>query len=251
MYYLLKNQNLVIQNAIDKVGSYRKLSKIINIPRASLVRYKQGKALPEKRLNSITCLLGIKDKNKIILKELKENWRQIIGGKNCVKIKKAKGTFRKDLEKAQKMGALKLKEWHKKMKRENPREYYLSQYSKFKKIGGYKYKTENEEKVRNLLEKQVADTLRKLKIKYEYEPLIKVGRKYFFPDFLIGNKIIIECTAWKGEEKAYKLKEKIEHLKKDYKVYILIPKNLYSYYKILNNHLILGVDEFVPIAQTF
>ena len=56
---------------------------------------------------------------------------------------------------------------------------------------------------------------------------------------------------WKGLEKAYKLKSKIDMLKKKYNVYVLIPKNLYSYYKILNHHLILGLDEFVLVAQTF
>jgi len=125
------------------------------------------------------------------------------------------------------------------------------QYSKFKKIGGYKYITKRGEKVRNYFEKEVADMLHKLWIGYEYEPLVNIGKRYFSPDFLIDNKVIIECTAWKGENKAYKLKEKIDILKKNYKVIVIIPKNLYSYYKILNDHLILGLDEFVPVAQTF
>lgn len=32
----------------------------------------------------------------------------------------------------------------------------------------------------------------------------------------------------------------------------IIPKPLYSYYQTLDNkHLILGLDDFVPVAQTF
>ena len=53
------------------------------------------------------------------------------------------------------------------------------------------------------------------------------------------------------ETKAYKLKEKIKDLKKNYKIYIIIPKNLYSYYKILNSYLIKGTEDFVRVAQTF
>ena len=96
------------------------------------------------------------------------------------------------------------------MKMENPKKYYMMQYEKFKRIGGYKYRTNNGEKVRNELEKEVANLLKKNKIEYEYEPLIKSDNKYFFPDFLINNKIILECTAWRGEAKAYKLKELLQ-----------------------------------------
>jgi len=137
------------------------------------------------------------------------------------------------------------------MKLTQPRKYYEMQYSKFKKIGGYNHKTKRGEKVRNILEKQIANILHKLNINYEYEPLIKSDGKYFFPDFIINKKIVIECTSWKGEIKAYKLKEKINHLKKDYNVFVVIPKNLYTYYKILDNYLVKGIEEFVLVAQTF
>jgi hypothetical protein len=161
------------------------------------------------------------------------------------------GTFDRDMKIIQGKQSLKLKEWHAYMKKNKPREYYLLQYSRFKKIGGYKYKTKNGEKVRNLFEKQVADLLFDLNLKYEYEPLINVGAKYFFPDFLINGKVIFECTAWKGEDKAYKLRDKINHLNGKYEVYVVIPKHLYNYYKILNNHLVLGLDECASVAQTF
>ena len=127
----------------------------------------------------------------------------------------------------------------------------MVQYSRFKKVGGYKYQTNRGEKVRNLFEKKIADILNMLKLNYEYEPLVNIGNKYFFPDFVIDKKIVIECTAWKGHQKAYKLREKINVLKEKYKVFVVIPKNLYSYYEILNSYLILGLEDFVPVAQTF
>ena len=77
-------------------------------------------------------------------------------------LKKENGTFTKQLKKAQKSGIEKIKEWHKKMKRENPKEYHLIQYEKFKKIYGYKFTTVKGEKVRNKFEKDVADKLTEL-----------------------------------------------------------------------------------------
>jgi len=88
-------------------------------------------------------------------------------------------------------------------------------------------------------------------IVYLFFWIILIHRASFFPDFLINNKIIIECTSWRGDIKAYKLRDKIKHLEKKYKVFVLIPKDLYSYYRILDNHLILGLDEFASVAQTF
>ena len=250
MYIKIRGQKEVIKNAIEKAGSYRKLSKILEIPFSTICAYENGRVIMEKRFLRIINFLNIK-KEHIVFQKLEDNWKQILGGKNCVISKKEKGTFEIQLKKAQTKGAMEFKRWHKRMKENEPEKYYLSQYNNFKKIAGYKYNTNKGEKVRNIFEKQVADILHKLKINYEYEPLIKANNKYFFPDFLINKNIIIECTSWKGETKAYKLREKIKHLKKKYKVFVVIPKNLYSYYKILDNHLIKGLDEFVPVAQTF
>lgn len=59
---------------------------------------------------------------------------------------------------------------------------YKRVLEKFKKIAGYKFITENGEKVRNNFEKEVADLLKKLGLDYKYESLVKVGNRYFFPD---------------------------------------------------------------------
>ena len=95
----------------------------------------------------------------------------------------------------------------------------------------------------------ITDILKDMNLKYKYEPLVKAGGKHFFPDFLINNKIIIECTGWRGYDKAIKLKKKIRYLKKRYKVYVVIPKTLKRYYEILNRHLILGTDNLSNIIQ--
>lgn len=253
MYLKLKEgkQTSLIKSSIKKAGSYRKLAKLIKIPRASLLDYSNGRIIPKERFELLAKFLKINNSNDLILEILPDNWKQVRGGEKCVIIKKEKGTFEKDLKKAQKAQSKKLKKWHKFMKKNKPEEYYNIQFSRFKKMLGYKLLTKRGEKVRNILEKQIADILLKLKIDYQYEPLVRIENNYFFPDFVIDNKIIIECTAWKGVEKAYKLKRKIEILSKKYKVFVVIPKALYRYYQILNQNLIKGLEEFVLVAQTF
>jgi len=240
-----KKQEKLINRAIKKAGTYRSLSKILNIPKATIYNYK-SETIPKERFDLIVNFLKVKNPDKLIIKKLSDNWKQILGGKNSVKSKIEKGTFEKQIKEARSKNSKRLREWHKSMKRNNPKEYYLIQYSRFKKIGGYKFKTKKGELVRNIFEKQVADQLHKKRIKYKYEPLVNIGKKYFFPDFLINNKTIIECTMWKGESKAYKLKEKIKHLKKKYQVFVIVPKHLNKYYKILNSHLINELDDVSP-----
>lgn len=251
MYVKLKNQKDLLQEAIDRCGSYRKLAKKLQIPGSSLLEYKNEKVIPFGRFEKISKFLGLKDIEKLIKEKLEDNFKQIIGGKKCVLAKKKKGTFERDMKRIQKIQSEKLKKWHKMMKKEKPEEYYKIQYSRFKKIAGYKYKTKRGEKVRNLFEKQVADILYSLGFNYKYEPLVKSKGKYFFPDFLINKNIIIECTAWRGEAKAYKIKDKIKYLKDNFKIFVVIPKHLYRYYKILDYHLVVGLDALAPVAQTF
>lgn len=248
MYIKIKYQEKIIRKAIKKAGSYRKLSKLTKIPRSSIFEYCRGRPILEERFYALSKLL---EKDLTVLEKLPDNWKQVRGGKKLIEIKKQNGTFDKEMKRWQDFQAQKLKRWHRFMRINKPKEYYKIQYSRFKKIGEYKYETDKGEKVRNKLEKEIADKLNQLRIKYEYEPLVNVEDNYFFPDFLINNKVIVECTMWKGFEKAYKLKNKVDVLKKKYRVYVVIPKTLYSYYKILNSHLILGLDEFVPVAQTF
>lgn len=252
MYYKLKEGLLkkLTSKAINKSGNIRNLERDISIPRSTLGEYHlEKRAISKNNLSKLEIFLGKKVSKKEILKEMPDNWKQKKGGINSVKTKRKLGTFKEQLNRARKKAENKSSEWHKKMKKENPEKYYTSQYEKFKKIGEYKFTTLNGEKVRNNLEKETADKLKKLKIAYRYEPYINIQNKAFFPDFILKDKIIIECTAWRGYDKAIKLKKKIKYLEKKYKVYVLIPKALNKYYKILNNHLIFDLNEKDLIAQ--
>lgn len=256
MYLKLKSGvlNKIITQTFKKVRDIKKFSKEIKIPKSTLYLYRDEKRLiSEKNLKKLEEFLDIKVTEEEIIKQLPDNWKQVIGGKNCAEKKKKEGTLYNQLKEARKKIPFgkSAKAWHTRMKRDNPDEYHMIQYERFKKIGGYKFITKKGEKVRNLLEKQTADILFDNKIEYKYEQMINFNKIYFFPDFLIKPNIIVECTAWRGFDKATKLKSKIDCLKSKYRVFVLIPKALNNYYKILNNHLVLGLDEFVPLAQTF
>jgi len=249
MFVRLKNQEKFIKSLIKKEGSYRRLAEKLGIPHPSFFPYCYGRVIPEERAKKIVSFSG-EIYEQMIEQVFEKNFRQKIGGRNCVALKKKKGTFERDMKIIQKMQSERLKVWHRDMKKNNPEEYYTIQYSRFKKIGGYKFKTKNGENVRNLFEKKVADILFNFGISYEYEPLVHIGEKYFFPDFLISKSIIIECTAWKGETKAYKLKEKISYLDKKYKVYVAIPKSLKRYYNVIEDYLLVGLDEVVQMLNS-
>jgi len=252
MYLILKKGVLrnILSQALQKAGNIRKLESYIKISRSVLSRYYNEKiAIRKDNLDKLICYLGIGIRDGDIIKKLEDNWRQIKGGKKGAEIKKEKGTYKGQLKKCHEGSSRFMRLWHKKMKKENQEKYYTMQYEKFKKIGGYKFITENKEKVRNRFEKEIADVLNMLKINYEYEPLIKIENNYFFPDFLINNNVIIECTEWRGFDKAIKLKNKIKFLKKRYKVFVVIPKPLKRYYEILNHHLLFGIEDLKQTLQ--
>ena len=89
-----------------------------------------------------------------------------------------------------------MKKWHKTMKKTNPEKYYKWQYERFKKVGrGYGFTLKDKTPVRNLLEKQIGDFLIMKRIEFEYEPLIRHGKKAYFPDFKVTDSCTSNSTA--------------------------------------------------------
>jgi len=255
MYLLLREGVLkeIISEAVEKAGSFRLLVKKVNIPRSTLAHFKNRKnvTIRHETLERILFYIEKKLNDDIILKKLDNNWKQKIGGDKCFAKKKKDGTLYKQLEKSREKipEGKRLIDWHNKMKKNNPEDYHKTQYEHFKKVGGYKLITNKGEKVRNQLEKDVADRLYEKSINYKYEPLIKAGKRYFFPDFLIKDKIIIECTTWRGYEKAFKLKEKIKLLRKKYRIYVFITPKVNKYYISINKYIIRDLPELIKLVD--
>ena len=131
-----------------------------------------------------------------------------------------------------------MKNWHKEMRKNNTKEYFDIQHNRFKTMRKKFEITENGEKVRNKLEKQVADILYTLNIDYQYEPHLNINKKSYFPDFSFEN-IIIECTYWKGENKAIELRKKIfDYENEEYTAIVVVPRALGSFYKLIEKNVI-------------
>jgi len=236
-YFILKHQPKIIDLAIKKAGSERKLAKLLGVVRSAIYFYKfKQRAINETVLDNLVRFLHLEEieVENIISRELDQNWKQVIGGKNCYQNKVKSGTFKKNLFEMNKGSRL----MHKKLRRELGEKYFISQSERFKKIGIRKFKSKNGELVRNIWEKKIADKLFDYGIKYEYEPCVSTEKNYYFPDFKI-NKILIEVTMWRGFDKAPKLKQKINNLNKsDYKVFVIVPENLRKFYRSIEKYLI-------------
>ncbi len=235
-----KQKELVLR-AIKKAGTERNLGLILDIPKSSFYKYKlEITNLPKIRAKKLADFLNI-DFNKLqsgILMELPEHWGRKKGGISLIQKKISKNELTETIRKLSKGSSI----WHQDMKLNHPKKYYLDQYNKFKKIGGYKVLTISGVKVRNKLEKEVFDFLHLKNINFQYEPYLRIKDRVFFPDFLLSN-IIIECTFWNNptKKKLNHLKTKIKNYEAaGYRVVFFIPENRRKFYKQINSFVVSG-----------
>jgi len=233
----------LINHAIACTGTERNLERAVRIPKSSINRYKRETALiTDLRFGRLLKLIGAsKDQFKIVRK-VPDSWGQSKGGKSCYASKVKTGTWQQNLEKMRR-NSYKISQWHAHMRETEPEKYYSTQYSNFKHIGGYKCVSMRGERVRNELEKAIADLIHRLGLNYEYEPFVKGQQGCYFPDFRIG-KVIVECTMWRGSEKADKLQKKIKDLERcGYSVIVYVPPKLRGYYKVLESNMVSSTQE--------
>jgi len=251
MYYKLKKgkQRELIQKAIKKAGSERKLCKLMSITKGVIQNsrsetYNISGDLLRKLLKFLN--LNIKIYNSNILSEFSPNWGQIKGGNNLIKKKIEGGVFEETIKRLRKGSSKYMKGWHKDMKENSPKEHHIWQYERFKKVGrGYRFSLKNKVLVRNRLEKQIGDFLISQNVTFEYEPYINIKGKVYFPDFKIGNKII-EVTEWKHPDEAriIKLRKKIGDYKGNgFDMVIFIPQNFRKFYKEIGDSIISALSE--------
>lgn len=173
-----------------------------------------------------------------VAESLPDHWGCREGGKKCVLSKRRAGTLEKNLSLLKKMSSERMKDWHKRMKKEDPFVYHQIQYARFKKIASYSCKTDRGELVRNRLEKEIADRLNAMGVDYSYEPCLRAHGSMYFPDFLFG-KTILEVTEWKGYQKARSLRTKAwDYLAEGFRVLIVVPRSLWGYYAPVRKWLI-------------
>lgn len=244
-------QREILEKAILKAGSERKLKEILDIPNQTINHYRNELInISEDRLNLVLNFLK-SDRNeveKFIEKKLKENWGREKGGTNLIRKYKDSGNYDKYLSYLKIRGRKIFVKLHNDMKNKNPEIYYKTQYERFKKVGEYKCKTKNGEIVRNDLEKDTADFLYSIGLKYKYEPYVRVNGSVYFPDFRVGN-LILECTAWRGYLKIKTLKNKLRDFEKEgFNVRFIIPVEIKKFYKSFDDKIITDLRS-APVAQ--
>ncbi len=230
-------QKEFMKKAIAKAGSERKLSDISGIPKGSINSLKnEARNLSDTYALKLTLFLGMNLNELDFMDRLQTNWGQIKGGNELIRRKKASDSFNETIERLKKVSSRRMRDWHRTMKKENPEEYHILQYERFKKIGGgYKFSLSTGVKVRNTLERDVGNFLVKNFLDVKYEPYLNILNKVYFPDFVIGN-VIVEVTGWKhpSDEKINKLNEKIKaYVERGYKICFFVPIKYRKFYKRL------------------
>ncbi|MDO8634399.1 MAG: helix-turn-helix transcriptional regulator [archaeon] len=125
------NQKAILEKAIAKAGSERKLSELIGIPSSTIYYYKTEKVnLPLERLEKILGFLGI-SKTLLDYELIDPHTYHKKGGIIAFQNHQKNGSLEKVLKNAQLKASEKMRQWHSSMKINNPLEYYQIQYSRF------------------------------------------------------------------------------------------------------------------------
>ncbi len=239
-------QRQLVGTAIVKAGSERKLAQLTGMPSSMVYYYKNCFTnLPFERFKKLVSFIGmqVSDFDFELIDPVV--YRQK-GGRIAFENAMKSGKFHEIHKKMRVASSLKMAEWHRKMAEHDKKKYFELQYGRFKKIGGYKFKTNRGELVRNCLERDVANLFFEYGIAYVYEPYAEGEERVYFPDFVIG-KMVVECTAWKGPQKAYALSKKISDLeKKGFNVVVVVPENLRKHYKLIQGK-VLNIEQLKSI----
>ena len=197
-------QRKMFLEIISREGlTQRKLAKMFNVSRRGVRQWiNEERKLPKIIFEKILKLFPWAETYKIYLRGiLPRNWVQIKGGKIRSKMKSnlTKKDRIKGFEKA-KLSTIK------------------------RKVIG-----PNGELMFNDGEKRIAEKLVQNNIKYEYEPVISLGKNFAVPDFLVDDILIERCGF--GNWKPYwsNFRRKIKRLKryKKYKIIVLIPSKYF------------------------
>jgi len=161
-----------------------------------------GRYLPpcEVVKNIYGLISGSKDLTELNIKLVSDHWGSVKGGKNKIRLHGTNLT-RADRVKGGKSVP------------KDPERLRRISHLGFLKSTRRKFLGPNGELVFNKLEKEVAESLHKNGISYEYEPIMLLGKWFVVPDFRLKGKVVVECTGWTNiEEKSFQLRNKIKKL---------------------------------------
>lgn len=196
--------------------SWRQFYKIINddverrIPRRTYRNWHEGRNLPPLEIIKTVCYVFNQKLDNSQIEILPKNWGVILGGKRKVKLygcnltkeQKIKGGKRSGNTTLQKFG----NKWLYQISSQGGAKSLKTKNNFRRKITGPKG-----EKMFNKLEKEVAEILLDLKLGYEYEKILKIGKHHIIPDFVVNDNVVIECSYYSWiEKKVQELRKRIQ-----------------------------------------
>ena len=205
-------------------SSQRKLAKRLNVSRNSLKNWAEERMfLPENIFfDCVKILPEFFNYRKYIANIYPENWGQIKGGK-------ARGKMKSNLTLEMRIKGF--------------RNANLKTVKR-RVLGP------NGERMYNKGESKLAEILLKNNFEYKYEPVVNLGNKYSFPDFVVKNTIIERCgySDWPGYWNRILQKTKLYEKHFKGKFIIVVPPERFNVAikrvkKFVKNVIILNVNE--------
>lgn len=217
-------QSKFLRLAAKSVGSLRKLAKLLGLKWGTFWYYLNEQiTLPYTWLEKLLPFTNLKEEyiiSECVEKILPFNWGAVIGGTKTSKINMAR--LRADP---------KFKElWIRHCKKAGAaiKNGFIKNWDiGFRKAGRRNVIGPKGENMFNEAEKNIALWLIKHNKSYEYERLIKINGKFYFPDFIVGNVIIERCGLC--TEKYLKLLKRKFYDYRNYwngRIIVICPKNL-------------------------
>ncbi len=127
MYHKFKKgkQQSLVQRAITKAGSERRLAFMTNIPKGSIYVLKHEKRnLSRRNVVKFCTFLGITLSEMGYSNVVSTNWGQKKGGMALVRKKQHEGTFRVAMEQLHIASSKWMKKWHRYMNKNELKRYY-------------------------------------------------------------------------------------------------------------------------------
>lgn len=248
-------QSEFIRLAAKEIGSLRGLARFVNKRWGYFWYYVNEEiSLPYNLFESILPMTPL-TKDEVMATWVKEvrlrNWGNVIGGKKTGEIVKKKikedKKFRERWRKNCRKGGNKLKS-----------KFIKNWDVGFRKAGKRNVIGPKGERMFNRHEKNIALWLLSHDKDYEYERLLKINGRYYFPDFIVENIIIERCGVF---TKSYfkTLKRKLNDYRKYWKgkVVIVSPRkfsnNLRTNMRVASNFLMVfeenGLDELGTVLN--
>jgi len=207
----IKPENMRLKIFYEKINSLSSKSFTFS----SFRSWYQGRTFPIPESVEAMCKFANVKIADLSINIKPENWGRVLGGKIKYKLYGLNLT-REQMIRGGKNGMASLR---RKLGKEGWKKVsFLAGTISSKSKNNFRRKTTGPrgEKMFNEMEREVAETLCKMNIDYEYERILKINDRFLIPDFVVGSNIVIECTYWGFvNDKSKILRERFKNILKN------------------------------------